>query len=216
MKSPFVIKVCSKCKKILVANEMNFNKDKRGKYKLKANCKICKKKYEEEYLKTENGKRVQKEKTKKYQQSEKGKKSLERYYQNNREEKLEYQRKYTQQNPNIKFNENSKRRQLEEIQGDGISKEQWLEMMEFFDWKCAYSDKYLGGSLNKDRTIDHIVPLSKDGEHEIWNCVPMLKQLNSKKRISNMEDWYMEQEFFNIDKLLKIYEWIEYAYKKWR
>ena len=85
-------------------------------------------------------------------------------------------------------------------------------MMMFFDFRCVYS----GEILNKNnRTIDHITPLNKNGQHEIWNLVPMESRLNSCKGTTNMEDWYIEQEFFDIDKLLKIYDWIEYAYNKW-
>ena len=84
--------------------------------------------------------------------------------------------------------------------------------MEFFDWRCAYS----GIPLDKNnRSIDHIMSLNKDGENEIWNCVPMLHNYNCSKNNKNMEDWYMEQDFFDIDRLLKIYEWIEYAWNKW-
>ena len=30
-----------------------------------------------------------------------------------------------------------------------------------------------------------------------------------------MLDWYKQQEYFNEDRLMKIYAWIEYAYEKW-
>ena len=89
-------------------------------------------------------------------------------------------------------------------------------MMEFFDWKCAYSGEYIGGdNKDKKRTIDHIVALDNSGEHEIWNCVPMLKSYNSSKHINNMLEWYLEQPFFSIERLTKIYEWRIYAYEKW-
>ena len=89
-------------------------------------------------------------------------------------------------------------------------------MMKFFNWTCAYSEEYIGGSNNKNiRSIDHIVPLDNGGEHEVWNCVPMLKSYNSQKRISNMLEWYLKQPFFSIERLTKIYEWRIYAYEKW-
>ena len=44
MKCPYYIKVCSKCKRILVANENNFrNKKTNGVYKLYSICKECEK-----------------------------------------------------------------------------------------------------------------------------------------------------------------------------
>ena len=89
-------------------------------------------------------------------------------------------------------------------------------MMDFFNWTCAYSGEYLGGN-NKDkkRTIDHIVALDNGGEHEIWNCVPMLKSYNTSKHTNNILEWYIEQPFFSIERLTKIYEWRMYAYEKW-
>lgn len=47
MKCPFVIKVCTKCKRILVAHSGNFFKDKKKKDGLRSECKECKKKYRE-------------------------------------------------------------------------------------------------------------------------------------------------------------------------
>ena len=85
-------------------------------------------------------------------------------------------------------------------------------MMEFFEWKCAYS----GITLSKEiRSIDHIISLSEGGEHEIWNCIPMYMPYNSSKKNKDMVTWYKQQDFFDIDRLMKIYEWQEYAFEKW-
>ena len=85
-------------------------------------------------------------------------------------------------------------------------------MMQFFEWRCAYS----GIILDKNnRSIDHIISLSNGGLNEPWNCVPMLRNLNSSKSTNDMMNWYSQQVFFDIDRLLKIYEWIEYAWNKW-
>lgn len=271
---PFCIKVCSKCKKILVANESNFNKAQGGKWGLRGYCKKCekmwkkhhyednkveiRKKEKERYDKNkekiakmqkdyyENNKEKRKEYQRQYRElnEEKVKKRQQRYYENNKdkiskykkqyrkenskkikeckkkyyeenkEEILKKNKEYRETNPHIALNNHVKRRALEENQGNGITKEQWFEMMEFFDWKCAYSNEYIGGDSN-DRTIDHIIPLSKGGDHEVWNCVPMYASYNYSKHTNDMLDWYMKQSFFDIDRLLKIYEWMEYAWDKW-
>ena len=285
MKCPFVIKVCTKCGEILVANSMNFGKMKRGKYGLKAECKKCKnqcnkeyyennkeeiKEYKKEYY--ENNKEEIKDKCKEYRENNKEK--LKEYYENNKEEIKEYKKEYyennkerlrkekreyyennkdklkeyrkeyyennkdklkeyrkeyyennkeeikdkrkeyCENNPHITFNNNNKRRQKEESQGDGLSKEQWLEMMKFFDFRCAYSGEYIGGN-SEFRTVDHIISLNNGGENEIWNCVPMYKSYNSSKYTNDMLEWYKQQEFFNIDRLRKIFEWRDYAFRKW-
>lgn len=208
MKCPFCIKICTKCKRILVANTINFRKAKKGKYGLYGNCKECDKKWREEHKEE-----IAKEKRYYYENNKEHILDYQKeYYENNKKEIKEKSKEYRENNPEKVFNQHSKRRQLEENQGNGITKEQWIEMMEFFNWKCAYS----GLPLNKDnRSIDHIIPLNKNGEHEIWNVLPMEKHLNISKFTNDMEDWYIQQDFFDIDRLLKIYEWIKYAYNKW-
>ena len=85
-------------------------------------------------------------------------------------------------------------------------------MMNYFNWKCAYS----GITLTKEnRSIDHIKPLNRGGENEIWNVVPMYSSYNSSKHDKDMLQWYKEQPFFNEERLQKIYEWQEYAFNKY-
>ena len=135
----------------------------------------------------------------------------------NRDKVAEKSKRYRQtpQGQVAAFNCQQRRRAKEEQQGDGITKDQWLDMMYFFDWKCAYSGKYIGGN-SFNRTLDHIVPLNSGGDHEIWNLVPMTKSLNSSKQDKEMLSWYKQQDCFDEDRLAKIYEWQEYARKKWQ
>ena len=136
------------------------------------------------------------------------------YYKNNKEKISEKRKQYnsTPQGQIVLFNSNVRRRIKEDTQGNGINKDQWLECMKFFNWKCAYSGKSLN---NKNRTIDHIEPLNKGGEHNIWNLVPMDKSYNSSKHDKDMLEWYKEQEFYSEERLQKIYEWQKYSYEKW-
>lgn len=229
MNCPYCIKVCTKCGEILVANSMNFYKKKRGKYGLQAFCKECTSKKNEEYYENnkeyrkeyhkeyyENNKEEIKEKNKEYRENhkEKIKEWYKEWYKENKDERNKYCKEWRQNNPEKTFNNHQKRRQLQENQGEGLTKEQWIDMMEFFDWKCAYSGEYIGGN-SKFRTIDHIVALNNGGENEVWNCVPMHKSYNSSKHANDMLEWYMQQEFFNIDRLRKIFEWCDYAFEKW-
>lgn len=136
------------------------------------------------------------------------------YYETHKEELKEYQKRYNEDNPEKIFNQRTKRRLREDNQGDGFTKEQWYEMMCFFDWKCAYSSIYIGND-SEFRTIDHIIPLSKGGLNEIWNCIPCYSIYNYQKHTKDMFEWYKEQEFYSEERLQKIYEWIEYAKNKW-
>ena len=229
MNCPYNVKVCTKCKRILIACEINFDKKKCGKYGLRADCKICKAKHNKQW-REENKEKI-KEKKKQYYKENKehcNKKSRENYENNkehyselnkqwreeNKEKIKEKKKQYYKENPHIKFNASNKRRNKLENQGNGITKEQWLEMMNYFNWCCAYSGEYIGGE-SEFRTIDHITPLSKGGEHEIWNCIPCYSNYNYQKHTKDMEQWYRQQLYFSEERLVKIYAWIEYAYNKW-
>ena len=180
---------------MLVANSNYFNKEKKGKYGLEAKCKKCKKQYYE-------------------QNKERITESQKQYREQNKERIAESQKQYreTPQGQVAAFNSGSRRRVREQKQGNGITKEQWLECMKFFNWKCAYS----GITLSKEnRHLDHINPLSKGGVNEIWNLVPMYNSYNFSKNNKNMLEWYKEQEFYSEERLQKIYEWQEYARKKY-
>ena len=203
---------------------MNFHKNKSGKYGFSSICKICKNKYAKEYRDNnkecynnwykDNKEKRSKQMSQYYKNNkEKRKEYGEQYYKNNKEEIKEHNKQWKKDNPEKVFNSHNKRR-LKEEQGRGITKDQWIEMMEFFEWRCAYSGEYLGGNSN-NRSIDHIAPLSNGGLNEIWNCVPMLKSYNSSKNTKNMLEWYMKQDFYSEERLNKIYEWQQYAFNKW-
>ena len=251
MNIPYAFKECSKCGEWLVANKINFYKEKRGKWGLKGRCKKCDNKRNKEYY--ENNKKHKKEYSKEYYENKKEyykeyrknnkeyfkeyrkeyyennkehlKKYSKEYYENNKEYYKEYRKnnkeyideynkEYRKNNPQVVFNYSNKRRNKLENQGRGIDEIQWYEMMMFFDFKCAYSNINLG--YKENRSVDHILALDNGGLNEIWNCIPMVKSYNSSKnkRIDVM-NWYLEQEYFDIERLNKIVEWQIYAYEKW-
>lgn len=196
---PFCIKICIECKGILVANKMNFHKKEGGKYKLTSRCKQCQNKY------------ISKFERKKYDNK---KYKYKRKPRNAKQQLLhrESNAKWKKNNPDKVFNQRQRRRELEKHQGRGFIDNSWYEMMEFFDWKCAYSGEKL---TNDNRTIDHIISLKCGGLNEIWNLIPCHSSYNSSKNIKDMITWYKKQDFFDIDRLMKIYEWQEYAFEKW-
>ena len=248
MNIPYIFKKCTKCEEWLVANNVNFNKAKKGKYGLRGSCKKCRAEHSKQYYERnkkaiveynkqyrEINKELIVERNKQYYQENKESiiKRNKQYYEINKEAKAECMKLYYEQNKEtiaehnkqyrqspqgqvVEFNRHNKRRTKEHTQGNGITKEQWLECMEFFDWKCAYSGEYLGGKDNQSiRTIDHIIPLNGGGANEIWNLVPMYKPYNSSKHTKDMIMWYKEQPYYSEERLNKIYEWQEYAYDKW-
>lgn len=226
MNTPYVFKRCSKCEEWLVANNINFHKDKNGKFKLKSRCKECIKKMrnkEQEKIRwkkrySEKRDEILEYNRERYHENiEKERERSRKYHKNNREREKEQRKIYYKNNPHIFFNKCSERRNKLEKQGRGITKEQWNECNNWFDWKCAYSGENLKKSKDTyGRTLDHIIALDNRGLNEPWNIIPMRKGYNASKR--NRIDtltWYKEQEYFDIDRLNKIVEWQIYAYEKW-
>ena len=222
---PYVFKRCSKCGEWKVASTVNFYKKKDGKYGLNSRCKKCRAEYKKQYR--ENNKDKIAEYKKQYYENNKEKlaEQHKQYYENNKDKILEYSKQYRENNKDkiaeyfatpqgqaSRFNNSVKRRLREQSQGKGITKEQWLECMKFFGFRCAYSGQVLS---NDTRSLDHIVPLNQGGEHEIFNLAPMYRPYNSSKQDKDLLEWYKEQNFYSEERLQKIYEWQEYAFNKW-
>ena len=208
MNIPYVMRKCTVCGEWKVASTVNFYRQKTGKYGLQSYCKECKKSYDKQWQQANRNRKTENNK----QWYEKYGKQ---YYETNKEKVAENQKRYHQSPKGqvVEFNKIHRRRIREGQQGTGITKDQWLEMMKFFGWQCAYSGDTL---TKKTRSIDHIVPLNSGGDHEIWNMVPMLRNLNSSKQDKDMLEWYKEQDCYSEARLAKIYEWQEYARKKWK
>ena len=241
MNIPYAMKKCSKCGEWLVASKANFYKNKNCKYGLDSKCKSCisnygrkrrdenikinekleekrqKKILEIKEKRSDDYKPITREQrlefSKKHKEiNDKNRKARKKFYRNYFGYK--YQEKY-RKSPKGQvayLNAANRRRAKKQAQGSGITTEQWTEMMQYFDWKCAYS----GETLNKKiRSVDHIIPLDKGGANEIWNLVPMHKFYNSSKQAKDMLEWYKQQDFFSEERLIKIREWQEYAYNKY-
>ena len=207
MNIPYAMKKCSKCGQWLVANRVNFYKQNTYKDKLDNTCISCRKERQRELDE------IRWERSKRHKEiNDKNRKARKKFYR--KYFGYEYQEKYRKSPKGqiAEFNRNQKRRAKEQAQGNGITVEQWTEMMQYFGWKCAYS----GETLNKKiRSVDHIIPLDKGGANEIWNLVPMNKFYNSSKHTKDMLEWYKQQNYFSEERLAKIKEWQEYAFNKW-
>lgn len=65
---------------------------------------------------------------------------------------------------------------LAKIGAGRVLAEDWRKILEFFDYRCAYCLSR-GGRL----AMDHVIALSRGGEHSPENIVPACKYCNSKK-----------------------------------
>lgn len=211
---------CKECVKRVDKEWRQANKDRKTKNN-KQYYQNNKEKIAEHYKQYyQNNKDRKAEYAKRYHEDNKEKiaEHYKQYYETNKDKILERQKQYQKQyyqSPQgqvANFNKNHRRRIKEEQQGAGITKDQWLEMMNFFNWRCAYS----GEALTKDnRSVDHVASLNSGGDNMIWNCVPMTRSLNSSKCDKDMLEWYKQQGFYSEERLAKIRAWQEYAYNKY-
>mgnify|MGYP001595056159 FL=1 len=99
------------------------------------------------------------------------------YRENNRELLNEKASKYAKEHPEVARSAAKRRRaQLNGSIKNDISITQWEEIKIAFDNCCAYCD-----TNTAKLTIDHITPLTKGGQHTLWNIVQACKSCNSKK-----------------------------------
>lgn len=67
------------------------------------------------------------------------------------------------------------KRRIQKQCGTGITNEQWNSILRDYNFRCAYC------GVQGNMTIDHVMPLSKGGEHSAENIVPACAGCNSKK-----------------------------------
>lgn len=204
--------VCKKCTKITKVIEktcdvcgLTFKTEYPNQRRCSEECKsiikkkrICKnsKKYKE----------YRKEYNKKYREENKEKiRELKKKYREENKEKIkQYSKLYRKTEVYKIYRKNTKhKRKQQEKNGVGITVEQWKSCLEFFDYRCAYS-----GEQCDDLNMEHVVPLSKGGEHAYYNIVPCVATYNSSKGNKDMEEWYRKQPYFSEERLHKIYEYM--------
>ena len=84
-----------------------------------------------------------------------------------------------------------------------FTEEEWKEVVEYFDNKCAYCGE------QKALTQDHIIPVIKGGGYTKTNIVPCCGSCNSKKQDRNFVEWFKNMPFFSEERLTKIYKVME-------
>lgn len=64
--------------------------------------------------------------------------------------------------------------------GGTVTRDEWLDILEYFGHRCAYCLRH--ESTCGKLTQDHVVALSRGGEHTAENVVPACVPCNSTKR----------------------------------
>lgn len=66
---------------------------------------------------------------------------------------------------------------LKKTNGIGVTTQQWEDIVRKYNYRCAYCGKRCV------LTQDHVIPVSKKGEHSPYNVVPACAECNSKKGV---------------------------------
>ena len=168
------------------------------------------KKYNKKYRETHR-EQIKKQYTE-YNSRKEVKERKKEWVKNNEEKCKQVGIEWRKNNPEKVLNHNTKRRDVDDNKFTEITKEQYNDMITFFNNTCAVS----GETLDDSKSIDHIIPLIKGGEHVIWNLIPIKRDYNINKSRNDFYEWYIQQEYFSENRLYKIYDWIEYAKEKYK
>lgn len=189
-------KKCNKC--LIEKSSEEFTLDNYQKSGLSKMCKSCQYEYYEnnkERIQNSNKKSQVKHKDKcnarkkawASDNKEKVRKASKDYYENNREKALAATRKWAKENP---ISCRSKGHKYRAAKRDNtihkFSKEQLLQRMSIFNFRCAYCN----GPFEH---IDHVKPISKGGPHCLSNLRPSCQKCNQSKFNKNLSDWLDEK-----------------------
>lgn len=182
-------KKCSKCGELKTINE--FCKNKYTKDNYNCWCKDCCNKLSEIWRKN-NPDKAKELRDKWYiNNPEKLKRSCKRWRDNNSKKVKEYNRIWNKNNPVKRLAYEIKRVALKK----GIISEDidLLQVYENHNWECGVCGKKINPKLKfpnpKSKSLDHILPLSKGGNHVSDNIRPAHLGCNSSKgnRIKNLQ-----------------------------
>lgn len=212
-----ISKQCTTCGQVKDINEFSKNKKHSDGYMCR--CKECvgKKSLECKHRKYENDPDYYKKRNDKYRDkinerardrywNRGGKERISKYNKEHREEKNERRRYKYHNDENYKSRcriKDSERRAIKKGIRGSYTQEQWKQCLEYFDYKDAYT-----GLPMTIESVDHIIPINKNGTNTIENLVPCEKSVNSTKQDKDLWEWYSKQNYFSWERYLKICMWI--------
>jgi 5-methylcytosine-specific restriction endonuclease McrA len=73
---------------------------------------------------------------------------------------------------------------------------------------CAYCKR------QGDLEVEHVVPISKGGQHHLGNIVPACQSCNSSKRTKDAHDWFKDQPFYSEQRWQRIVSVLQAAHPR--
>ena len=113
---------------------------------------------------------------------------FQKWYNRNAESQRERSRRRRAEHPEDKRSSQARRkaRQLK-CQVNDFTREQWTWLLEQYDRRCAYC-----GVHSDKLQQDHVIPLSKGGNHTFRNVVPACSKCNQRKKDRTLEQMGMQ------------------------
>lgn len=186
-------KVCKACRYSKSLTE--FSPDKRAKDGCQTQCKACKR----EFVKL--ARRADPEKNRAYNRAwhranpDKAKAKKQKYYEKYGQKARDYVKKYRQENPDKVAAALSRwrRNNPETVQKYQLQRRALLKSAKTFDISAKEIWRLYNGSCiycgEPSQTIEHIVPLSRNGSHGIGNLAPCCSRCNNSKNNKFITEW---------------------------
>jgi hypothetical protein len=96
-----------------------------------------------------------------------------------------------------------KRLALEKGLESNFTKEDWLQCLNAFNYRCAYC-----GKTSKKLQQEHVIPVNKLGTYTKNNIIPACPKCNQSKSNKDFLDWFRAQKFYSIEKELFIISYL--------
>jgi len=173
------MKTCSKCKQRKTLDQ--FYSDVSMKDGLNGWCKSCCSARAAKYYLSNKKTILAKNSGWHYGNKERHSKLNDNWWSRHPEKKAIKDKRFNKNHPehDLTHQENRRKRKLNAA-GDGVTSEQWRDVLDEYHHCCGYCGKK--GKL----TLDHIVPLAKGGAHDISNIVPACRSCNSRKQDTSL------------------------------
>lgn len=174
--------LCSKCGR---EQGDNFSPNNGGR------CRPCEQERARIYRQTHASETLARLHVQRAEHPEKRKTANRKWRTTHREKHNELNRNWKKAHPEAVANERARRATLGPTK---ISASQWRILMLSTNWRCLYCWTLLTNDHNRptSRTIDHIVPLSLGGKHEMANLAPCCARCNSSKNNRVPWEWCWE------------------------
>ena len=130
--------------------------------------------------------------------------SKKRNYERNKESILKANAKYRQENHDrrLEIERESRKRHINRIRASKIlsqaKRKKRLSDCKIYhildkDLFKLYNDKCYNCGSSKNQSIDHIIPISRNGDHGIGNLMTLCKSCNASKKDKTIMEWKMSK-----------------------